>query len=123
MELPGLKILGQLGESSMTEVWKAYQQSLRREVTIKILKDEFAAYAGEVDRFCAEAKQTARLKHRRIVQIYDVVQHGGRHMLLMEYVAGPTVERVLKTKKRLAPRDAMRIAGRTCTASGPRCTR
>jgi eukaryotic-like serine/threonine-protein kinase len=110
MELPGLKILCQLGESSMTEVWKAYQKSLRREVTIKILKDEFAAYEGEVERFCAEAKQTARLKHRRIVQIYDVVRHGGRQMLLMEYVAGPTVERVLKTKKRFASREAMRIA-------------
>ncbi len=111
MDLPGFKILGRLGESSMTEVWKAYQISLRREVTVKILKEEFAAYAEEVERFCSEAKQTARLKHRRIVQIYDVIRHDGRHVLLMEYVRGPTIESVLKTKKRFTPREAMNIAG------------
>jgi len=110
MDIPGLEILDRLGESSMTEVWKAYQRSLQRAVTVKILKTEFANHADEVERFCAEAKQTACLKHKRIVQIYDVVVHDGRHLLLMEYVPGPTIEEVLRSKRAIASRAAMRIA-------------
>ena len=92
MRIPGFVILEPLGESSMTEVWKAYQKSLKREVTLKILKDEFTSQEVEVERFCAEAKQTANLSHERIVQIYNVSHHDGRPYLVMEHVGGPTLE-------------------------------
>ena len=110
MDIPGLKVLNRLGESSMTEVWKAYQKSLQRDVTVKVLKEEFAAHEDEVERFCAEAKQTARLKHERIVQIYDVARHEERHFLLMEYVPGPTVEHALNVEGAFKSGHALRIA-------------
>jgi len=116
IQIPGYDVREHMGSSSQTDVWRAFQTSVRRDVTLKVLKPEFAADPDEVERFHDEARRTAHLKHDAIMCLYDVCQHEGRHILVMEYVAGPTVEQVLRSAGRIPVARALRMALQTAEA-------
>ena len=118
LELPGYEIVERIGRSSMTDVWKAYQASLQRYVTVKILREEFASDPEEVKRFFAEARQTSSLKHPGILQIVDADVHSGRYFVVMEFIAGPSVDRLIAEKGPLPPRWSFGLAARAATALG-----
>lgn len=116
MDIPGFVVQEKLGESSLTEVWKARQVALARDVTLKLLKPECAADPDEVRLFFDEARSTCRLSHHGIVRIYSVGEHGGLCYVVMEHVAGPTLEQVIAARTRVAPRAAASIALQTAEA-------
>ena len=106
----GFEFQEQIGQSSMTEVWRAYQPALQRTVTLKILRGEFASDPEEVERFHREAQTTCSLVHDNILQIYDAVREGDTHFLVMEHVSGPTLSALLMNEA-LAPARALDMAG------------
>ena len=88
-------IIGYLGAGGMGTVWKAQHRALGREVAIKRLSD--AAKAGvPSERFRNEARLHGALNHPRIAQLYDYLEDDGASCIVMEYIAGPTVEEVLR---------------------------
>ena len=92
----------------MATVYLARQESLGREVALKLLEaagGADAAVAGE--RFLREARIAASLHHPHIVPIYDFGVHDGTAYLAMEYEPGGTIAPM--TGEKLAPRDALRI--------------
>ncbi len=109
-DIPGFDILERIGESCVTDVFKAYQQSLQRVVSIKVLKPDCAIADGEVRRFIDEAKHTARLNHPNIVSIYDAVEANPVSYLVMEHVDGPRVADLLTSGQPLSLSRALRIA-------------
>src|SRR5262249_40317530 len=63
-------------------------RALKRTVALKMVLAGEMASPGEIDRFAAEARAAARLKHPNVVTIYQVGEHAGRQYFTMELVAG-----------------------------------
>jgi tRNA A-37 threonylcarbamoyl transferase component Bud32 len=69
--VPGFTILGKLGEGGMGVVWHARQESLDREVALKMIRSDRTAEPEVLARFHKEAQVIAQLRHSHIVAIYD----------------------------------------------------
>ncbi len=110
IDIPGFTLIEKVGAGGMATVWKARQNSLDREVAIKILYSKFASDPGDVQRFQSEAQAAARLKHPGIVQVYDANALNGMYYFVMEYVAGYTVGEWIKRKGTLSAKDALLVA-------------
>lgn len=85
------RIEGRAGRGGMGEVYRAFDERLRRRVAIKILRGDIADDHEARARFRREALAIASFNHPRIVQIYDVVQLPAdteRDALVMEWVEG-----------------------------------
>ena len=87
-----------LGEGGMAVVYKAHDTRLERDVAIKIIRrGAFPMDAlGEVlKRFEREAKSLAKLSHPNIVKVHDYGEHEGSPYLVMEYMPGGTLRKIL----------------------------
>src|SRR5579864_4645107 len=89
------EILDKLGEGGMGVVYKARDTQLDRLVAIKILQTERVANEERKLRFVQEAKAASALNHPNIVTIYDIGNEDGADYIVMEYVAGRTLDRVI----------------------------
>lgn len=89
------RILRRLGRGAMAEVFLAEQQSLKRNVAVKILMPELAKDEAYVRRFHREAQAAAALTHANIVQIYEVGNSDGIHFIAQEYVPGQNLKQLL----------------------------
>jgi serine/threonine-protein kinase PpkA len=91
IEIPGYRLLRQLGRGGMSTVYLAVQESVDREVALKVMSPALLADPDFGARFQREARIAARLHHRHVVGIYDVGRAGERHYIAMEYLAGGPV--------------------------------
>jgi serine/threonine-protein kinase len=84
----------------MGEIYLATDEVLGREVAVKVLAERFAADASLRERFKREALAAARLSgNHNIVTIFDVGEHDGRPIIVMEYLAGGSLEKRVGGKK------------------------
>jgi len=93
--VPGYEVLQELGRGGMGVVYQARQSSLNRLVALKMLLPGGAAVPELLARFRAEAGVLARLQHPNIITIFDIGEHQGRPYFTMEYVAGPSLARLV----------------------------
>ena len=91
IEIPGYKILRQLGRGGMATVYLALQESVQREVALKVMSPSLLADADFGERFLREARIAAKLHHRHVVGVHDVGREGDHHYIAMEYLAGGTL--------------------------------
>jgi serine/threonine-protein kinase len=82
-DVPGYKVLAEIGRGGMGVVYKAWQIKADRLVALKMVLAGELASAGEIERFMAEARAAASLNHPNIVTIYEVGEHAGRHYFTM----------------------------------------
>ena len=94
-ELGSYQILRRLGQGAMAEVYLAQQESLKRQVALKILHSNLATDETYVRRFHQEAQAAAQLVHGAIVQIYEVGSAGRLHFIAQEYVRGMSLGQLL----------------------------
>ena len=66
------EIIEKVGNGGMATVYKATDTLLKRNVAVKVLRDEFTTDQEFIKRFETEAQSAARLTHPNIVSIYDV---------------------------------------------------
>src|SRR4026208_1764603 len=85
-----------IGEGGMGEVWKAHDDNLDRDVAIKMLLRGTLGHATRRERFRREALVLSRLSHPGVATIFDFDVQDGFDFLVMEYVAGGTLESRLK---------------------------
>ena len=104
------EILEKIGSGGMSDVYKAKCHKLNRLVAIKVLKTEFCADAGFVANFKMEAQAAAGLSHPNIVNVYDVVDDGDIHYIVMELIEGITLKHYIAKKGRLNNKEAIGIA-------------
>ena len=86
------RLLEMIGEGGMGEVWKAHDDNLDRDVAIKMLLRGTLGHATRRERFRREALVLSRLSHPGVATIFDFDAQGGFDFLVMEYVAGGTLE-------------------------------
>lgn len=83
-----------LGRGGMGTVYKAEHEVLRRPVAVKVLTDHRDQLTR--DRFHREARAAAALDHPNIVRTHDVGRDGDAHYIVMEFVAGETLNHVVE---------------------------
>ncbi|WP_425396930.1 serine/threonine-protein kinase [Aeoliella sp.] len=97
------QVLRRLGRGAMADVYLAEQQSLARQVALKVLSRELASQPAYVERFKHEARSAAALVHANIVQVYEVGQSNGSHFIAQEYVAGQNLAEWMRRHGRVEP--------------------
>ncbi len=92
VNIPGYRILRPIGEGGMASVFLAVQESLDREVALKVMSPALAANGEFAQRFLIEGKITAKLQHPNLVTVYDIGSHAGVYYLAAEYIPGGTLK-------------------------------
>jgi serine/threonine protein kinase len=103
------QISEKLGEGGMGVVWKARDTRLDRFVALKTLSAEKLADPERKRRFVQEAKAASALNHPNIVHIYDLADADGVQFIAMEYVAGKTLDQLIR-RKGLRLNEALKYA-------------
>src|SRR5215469_13147150 len=85
------RIVSRLGRGGMGTVYKAVDETLDREVAIKSLNPDLAD-PELLKRFRAEAVMLAKLNHPNIATLFELTQHDGQLLMVMEFVGGETLE-------------------------------
>ena len=84
-----------LGAGGMGAVYRAYQESLHREVAVKVIYTRVAGNAEYEERFAREARMAAALEHSHIVPIYDFgTQHSVSYVVMRQLSGGSLSERI-----------------------------
>ena len=104
------EILEQIGSGGMSVVYKAKCHKLNRLVAIKVLKEEFCNDSNFVSKFKMEAQSAAGLSHPNIVSVYDVIDEGKLHYIVMELIEGITLKSYIQKKGRLEVKETIGIA-------------
>ncbi len=94
--LPGFTILERLGQGGMGIVYKARQHAPERIVALKILARDQLRHTDAVRRFEREVEAAMRLAHPNIVLVHEADRVHGLHYLVMEYVAGIDLKRLVE---------------------------
>jgi serine/threonine protein kinase len=99
-ELQGRYVVSELvGMGGYATVWRATDKELNRDVAIKrLLRNKWRSTSDdELKAVLEEGRNAARLKgHKNIVEVYDVFVESNEPFLVMEYVDGPSLDRVFK---------------------------
>jgi serine/threonine protein kinase len=113
-------LTAELGRGAMGVVYEAVDPLIGRNVAVKTIHLQLLADSKEAefmrDRLFREARAAGRLFHPGIVLILDVGQEGDTAFIAMERVDGPTLEKMLATRKRLRLAESLDILRQTAAA-------
>ena len=101
-QLGSYQILSLLGAGGMGVVYQARDTRLKRSVAIKVLPADKVSDPERKRRFIQEARAASALNHPNIITVYDIGNEGGVEFIVMEHVAGKTLEQRI-------PRKGMRL--------------
>jgi serine/threonine protein kinase len=116
--LPQYEIECMLGHGGMGAVYKGKQKSLERTVAIKILPPGLEVEdPSYIERFKNEAKVMAKFMHPAIVGVFDFGETAeGQLYIVMEYVDGTDVQKMISAQGKLPPEHALAITAHVCDA-------
>ncbi len=106
-----------LGVGGMGQVYAGEQPMIGKKVAIKVLKSEVAAEPGNVQRMLSEARSVNAIRHRSIVDIFNLgTLPDGRPYLVMEYLDGTALDQILLEQGALMPADVAEFLEEICSA-------
>ena len=119
--LGGRFVLGEvLGYGGMSEVRRATDSELERDVAVKIMRSELARDATFYERFRREAQNSAVLTHPSIVRVFDTgeetVDGATIPYIVMELVEGRTLRDIIRSDDAVEPKLALAIMADACGA-------
>ena len=94
------EILEELGAGGMSQIYRARDTRLKRDVALKFLNDEMMREPDAVERFLREAQAASALNHPNIVTIYEAGEADGQQFIVMELVRGRTLRPLLLEEPR-----------------------
>lgn len=96
-------------EGGMSYVYLADDVINKKQVAVKIMKDETFSDPLNIARFQREARACAALRHSNIVEIYDIDDYKGKPYIVMEYVESKSLKELLITRGTFSPLEACDI--------------
>lgn len=99
------KVLERLGSGAVSNVFLCEHQFMRNRVAVKVLFTTKADNPGILQRFYREARAAAALDHPNIVHAYDIDHEDNLHFLVMEYVEGTNLGKIVS---KYGPMDTLR---------------
>lgn len=106
----------ELGHGGMGVVFLARDTTLDRPVAVKVVHPELAVHSSITQRFLAEARMIARLRHPSIVAVHAAGEATGLFYYVMDYVAGESLRQRLLREGRLPIPDVTRIVAELADA-------
>ena len=111
------EVFQHIGQGGMADVFLAVDTILNRQVAVKILRSELCTDAVSVLRFEREAQAATALAHPNIVEIYDVGEYKGHHYIVMEYVSGKPLKKVIQQRGGILTEEAIDIMKQLTSAT------
>jgi serine/threonine-protein kinase len=109
--IAGCRLEAVAGRGGMGIVYRATQLSLARPVAVKLIAPEHAADEGFRERFERESRMAAAIEHPNVIPVYGAGEEDGRLYLVMRWVAGTDLHRLLRSEGRQEPLRATEIVG------------
>ena len=94
--ISGYEIISHIGEGGMATVYLAKQQSMNRQVAIKVLPKHFIKDDTYMERFKREVDIVSKLEHRNIIPVYDYGEFDGQPFIVMRYMPAGSLDDILK---------------------------
>ncbi len=110
------RVIEQIGVGGMSVVYRAKDEKLGRDVTVKILKEGYCNDDKFKQKFKTEAFSVAKLSHPNIVNVYDSGEDDGICYIIMEYVDGYTLKEVIEESAPLGSVTVLSIASQISSA-------
>jgi eukaryotic-like serine/threonine-protein kinase len=107
-----------LGRGGMGVVYLGFDRHLGRQVAIKTLTEGFIEDKEMLKRFYREATKTGTLMHPNIVIVYDVGEQGGFPYIVMEFVPGESLERIIQSNRYFPVTSKLAVIEQVCLALG-----
>lgn len=89
------RLIELIGQGGMGAVYLCEHMTLKRPVAVKVMPEEKVKAPGALERFQREARAIAQLDHNNIVRAFDMGCDEGVHFMVMEYVDGVNLERLV----------------------------
>lgn len=101
MDLRQFELRGEIASGGMGTVYRAWDNTLGREVAVKLMKEELVNDEDAVNAFAAEARACAQLNHTNIIHVYTFDQEGTYRYLVMELADSGSLDDLIESQKRV----------------------
>src|SRR5450759_3735322 len=112
------RLEARIGAGGMSTVYRALDETLQRQVAIKLMNREVATDSDQLERFRREARAVAQLSHPHVVGVIDAGEDEGRPYIVFEYVEGETLKDRIRRLGRLPVAEAVAYAIEIARALG-----
>ena len=112
------EILATVGSGGMGVVYRAQDPRMGRQVAIKTVTEGLSNDTGMLQRFYREAEKIGTLKHPNIITVYELGEQDGFPYIVMEFVEGDPLDRLIQSKQPLPLIYKLRIIEQVCSALG-----
>src|SRR6201985_4017769 len=112
------RLEARIGAGGMSTVYRATDETLQRQVAIKLMNREIATDSDQLERFRREARAVAQLSHPHIVGVIDYGEDDSRPYIVFEDVAGATLKDRIRRSGRLPITEAVAYAIEIARALG-----
>ena len=108
------KLICEVGRGGMGVVWLAHDERLDMDVAVKVLPPELARDERGLRVLTNEAKLSMQLSHPNIVRLHTLQESDGLAYLIIEYVRGRTLDRLLLKKQKFTVEETLKYAEQIC---------
>lgn len=114
-QLGRYRLEARIGEGGMNEVWLAWDERLKRDVALKILRSSADTDARVIARFEREARALSRLTSAHTVRVFDFgASDDGFSYIAMEYLPGADLQQVVRESGPMPPERAIALGIQAC---------
>lgn len=112
------RLISQQGSGGMAVIYKAQDLLLGRTVAVKVLRPSLTSDPAFMTRFRNEARSVANLNHPNIVTVHDVGNDGSTQYIVMEFVEGQDLKKIIKAEGALSVDRTLKLAIQICSGIG-----
>jgi serine/threonine-protein kinase len=110
------RLVDRIAAGGMGEVWRAHDETLDRDVAVKVLLPDSAQDEGFVERFRAEARLSSQLSHPNVGTVHDFGEQDGQAYLVMELMTGEPLSTLIAERAPMPQAEVTEILSQTALA-------